>query len=329
MTANRTALGLAALVALHAGSAMATSTAFTYQGQLTDTGAPASGLYDFQFTLYTAVTGGTVAGSTVTVSSVPAAAGLFSTTVDFGSDPYEAGDTWLEIAVSPAGAGTFTTLSPRQPITPTPVALTARDGVKRTGDTMSGPLGLPSDGLSVGANELVTVGGNVGIGIAQPAAALHVFADGGNGAAIYIDDGSGTWYAISDYQGTFYIDEATRSGGSALLYYSPAQATLNVQPVVYLENGYTLSVFQLAGTFPLDSCDGVFLIDSTNSAITTTLPTGVRGAVCTIKHNKGANAVTLATSNGLIDGAATVSLTALNSFRQVVFDGTNWDVIAQ
>jgi hypothetical protein len=37
----------------------AQSTAFTYQGRLQDGGAPANGSYDFQFTLWDALSGGT------------------------------------------------------------------------------------------------------------------------------------------------------------------------------------------------------------------------------------------------------------------------------
>ena len=45
-------LGLLAMALLHeARPAFAQGTAFTYQGKLSDGGAPASGSYDFQFGL--------------------------------------------------------------------------------------------------------------------------------------------------------------------------------------------------------------------------------------------------------------------------------------
>ncbi len=45
--------------------------------------------------------------------------------------------------------------------------------VKKTGDTMTGALNLPSNGLAVGTNQLVVSGGNVGVG-KTPSVALDV-----------------------------------------------------------------------------------------------------------------------------------------------------------
>ena len=49
------------------------------------------------------------------------------------------------------------------------------------GDSMYGSLGLPPNGLSVGADQLVVDDGNVGIGKAKPSARLHI---AGNGTQI-------------------------------------------------------------------------------------------------------------------------------------------------
>ena len=49
--------------------------------------------------------------------------------------------------------------------------------VKKAGDTMTGTLNLPSDGLAVGTNQLVVSGGNVGIGTTAPGAKLEVPGD--------------------------------------------------------------------------------------------------------------------------------------------------------
>jgi hypothetical protein len=53
--------------------------------------------------------------------------------------------------------------------------------VSVAGDTMTGLLNLPSNGLSVGTNQLRVSGGNVGIGISNPNAALEVVGAAGGG----------------------------------------------------------------------------------------------------------------------------------------------------
>ena len=50
----------------------------------------------------------------------------------------------------------------------------AGDFVLKTGDTMTGILNLPANGLVVGTNQLVASSGNIGIGTTTPAAALTV-----------------------------------------------------------------------------------------------------------------------------------------------------------
>jgi len=72
-------------------AAFAQTTAFTYQGKLTDGAEPASGNYDVQFKLFdTATVGtGTQQGSTITQSNVPVSAGVFIVQLDFGAYPVD------------------------------------------------------------------------------------------------------------------------------------------------------------------------------------------------------------------------------------------------
>lgn len=49
--------------------------------------------------------------------------------------------------------------------------------VKKTGDSMTGPLTVPTDGLSVGSDQLALSGGRVGIGTSSPGALLEVGSD--------------------------------------------------------------------------------------------------------------------------------------------------------
>jgi hypothetical protein len=107
-----------------AGVQAALGTGFTYQGRLTENGNPASGAYDFEFRLYDAVAGGNQVGSTMTHNDVPVTNGTFTALLDFGANTFTGEARWLEVAVRPgASTGSYTTLSPRQPITPAPYAL--------------------------------------------------------------------------------------------------------------------------------------------------------------------------------------------------------------
>lgn len=101
--------------------------AFTYQGRLTDGQAPANGTYDLRFILFDADSGGVQVGSTVEKADVVVTNGLFTTELDFGAPAFDGNARWLEIAIRPGNqTGTYTVLSPRQPITPVPYALYAK-----------------------------------------------------------------------------------------------------------------------------------------------------------------------------------------------------------
>jgi hypothetical protein len=102
----------------------AQGTVFTYQGFLKVSGNPANANYDFQFSLWTAALGGTPIGATLTVPNVPVQNGLFTVSLDFGN-VWDGSDRYLQIAVRPAGSGSYTTLSPRVKINPTPYAIRA------------------------------------------------------------------------------------------------------------------------------------------------------------------------------------------------------------
>jgi hypothetical protein len=104
--------------------ASAQGTAFTYQGQLNDGVSPASGIYDLRFAIYDSLSGGTQQGSLLTNSAVPVSNGLFTVTLDFGNQ-FPGAARWLEISVRTNNAVNFFTLSPRQPLTPAPYAITA------------------------------------------------------------------------------------------------------------------------------------------------------------------------------------------------------------
>ena len=101
-------------------------TAFTYQGRLIDSGNPANGQYDLQFALYDAPAAGNQVGSTLTQTNTTVTGGVFTVLLDFGAGAFNGNAGWLLIGVRPGGTnGSFTTLSPRQAVSPAPNALFA------------------------------------------------------------------------------------------------------------------------------------------------------------------------------------------------------------
>jgi len=112
-------------VVLHPGPAASLGTAFTYQGQLQQSGLPASGSCDMQFSLFNAASRGVQIGSAQVALAVNVTNGLFTVPLDFGS-VFTGIELYLEIQVRcPAGGGSYVILSPRQHLTGAPYALYA------------------------------------------------------------------------------------------------------------------------------------------------------------------------------------------------------------
>lgn len=107
-----------------AGFAQAVDTSFTYQGVLQDGGVPASGQYDIQFRLFDTAVGGSPIASDFK-NNVQVVDGRFTADLDFGETAFNnGGDRWVQIEVRPgASGGAFTTLTPRQPVNPSPYAM--------------------------------------------------------------------------------------------------------------------------------------------------------------------------------------------------------------
>lgn len=120
------------------------TTAFTYQGRLTNAGSPATGNYDLQFELYDALSEGTQVGPTLTQNPVAINAGGFTVMLDFGEGVFDGAERYLEIGVRTAGSGqAYTILSPRQAITSTPYSVRSMNAAA-------------ADGLSVACVNCVT-----------------------------------------------------------------------------------------------------------------------------------------------------------------------------
>ncbi len=93
-------------------------TSFEYQGVLDDGGIRANGLYDIAFQLFDDAGAGV--GPTYLDNDVLVSDGLFSVTVMLGELFSEGERLHLEVRIRQAGGTTFTTLSPRTLILPTP-----------------------------------------------------------------------------------------------------------------------------------------------------------------------------------------------------------------
>ena len=222
------------------------TTAFSYQGRLDDSGAPANGSYDFRFRLYDSSAGGLQVGSTL-YHTTTVEDGLFTVGLDFG-DVYDGERLWLQIGVRPTGSGTYTPLSPRQELTATPhacYALRAADlalpfagtvdasepaidvnsqGVVNQAYAVRGVRGTPSD---MTGNLPVIIGSSTtaNIGVAGTGAiwGLAGFVDTNNATAVQGEVTSGTtgseavaavnrssdnsaYLGTDDYAGQFYGD---------------------------------------------------------------------------------------------------------------------------
>ncbi|MCU0771340.1 MAG: H-type lectin domain-containing protein [Verrucomicrobia bacterium] len=118
-------LALVSAFSLQPSALLAQGTAFTYQGRLNDDANPASGIYDLRFTIYDSAGGSGVVAGPLDTTATSVSNGLFMVTLDFGRGVFTGEDRWLEIAVRTNGVAGFSTLTPRQPLTPAPYAITA------------------------------------------------------------------------------------------------------------------------------------------------------------------------------------------------------------
>lgn len=138
---------------------LAQGTAFSYQGKLNVGTNVANGNFDLTFALYATNSGGSAVAGPLTNSATVVANGLFSVTLNFGSNVFNGSPLWLQIGVRTNGSATaFTTLSPRQQLLPVPYALYAM--------TPAGPAG--SQGLKGDTGATGATGSQGPIGLTGP-----------------------------------------------------------------------------------------------------------------------------------------------------------------
>src|SRR5262245_11942815 len=205
-------------------SALAQGTAFQYQGRLDQNRAPVTGLYDLRFTLFDSSGGATVVAGPQSKLATAITNGLFSVTLDFGAGVFTGPARWMEIGVRPTGSASYTNLSPRQPLLPTPYAIHAGSASNVANGSVVKSLNNLRDNVTLAAGANVTLtpngntltiaasgtvtggpwvlngtsavynGGNVGIGNSTPNARLYVTsqtADAADNTATFFAPGIG------------------------------------------------------------------------------------------------------------------------------------------
>ena len=220
----------------------AQSTAFTYHGVLSFNRTPVTGLYDMQFSLYAAESGGVPVVTPLPKNAVPVTNGLFTARVDFGDGIFTGPPRWIEISVRPAGGGTFQMLSPRQELTSSPYSIRSLTAADVVNGSVVKSLNNLRDNISLTAGPNVTLtpngnnitiaatggpgvwslsgnnafynAGNVGIGINVPNHRLRV--SGGPawtghawGGALELDNASAIAWNANALGGRFGIGQTT------------------------------------------------------------------------------------------------------------------------
>lgn len=152
---------------------------FTYQGRLTQNGAPANGSFDLQFQLFTEAVGGVQVGPTLDEPDFPVSDGLFTVALAFPG-AFAGEQRWLQVTVEGQ------VLLPRQAVSTAPVAQFALSG------SVTGPAGGDLTGSypnPVIAPSAVTsaqiANGTIGtVDLANGSVTLAKIAGGGNASAI-------------------------------------------------------------------------------------------------------------------------------------------------
>ncbi|HEX5223424.1 MAG TPA: hypothetical protein VFZ59_27940 [Verrucomicrobiae bacterium] len=196
----------------------AQTTAFNFQGRLSNLGLPVNGYHDFRFSVYGSQAGADLISGPITVSPVAVKSGIFNCRLDFGESVFNGSARWLDISVRPTGTSTYTNLSPRVELTSAPYAVRAKEAavaasvvngaavksvnnlkdnvnlaagpnvtLTTNGNTLTiGSTGGGGGGWStLGTNTFYNTG-NVGVGTTQPQGLMDINSGGTDRSALYV-----------------------------------------------------------------------------------------------------------------------------------------------
>ncbi|MEI6568605.1 MAG: SUMF1/EgtB/PvdO family nonheme iron enzyme [Verrucomicrobiota bacterium] len=215
---------------------LAQGTVFTYEGKLSQNGVPFSGTAEIAPSLWDAPANGNLVGTNNPGTFLVAVSnGVFTASLDFGSAPFAGGaPRWLQLGVRTT-ADPFSILTPLQPITATPYAITtgfaARSG---SAANFSGALAGDVTGEQAGT-VVVAVGGQAASAVASAVVAI-------NGATSAAIPGS---LVKRDASGGFVVGDLSAG---------------NVTAVALAGNGADLTSINssnLTGTVPLARLSGI------------------------------------------------------------------------
>jgi parallel beta-helix repeat protein len=242
-------------------------TTFTYQGRLANGNSPIETVVDLRFSLYDASTSGSQVGSSLEFLNTAYDGGIVQLDLDFGAGAFTGDSRWLNIELANPTGDSFTALTPRIRILPTPYSIYAE-----TAGSVEGGI---DDADADPANELQTIslngsdltlsngGGTVSINDADPDSSNEL--NTGvvlNGRTLEITDAAGTQsvdLSPLDAASRTAIDSLPFDINASGSYYLAASlsaaggVTINANNVTLDLNGFTLTNTGgdgiLAGTF--------------------------------------------------------------------------------
>ncbi len=248
-------------------------TGFTYQGYLTDAGAPVDGACTLTFSLWDAALGGNQIGGADIHPGVTVDQGRFTVLVNdgaapFGNYPFDGNARWLAVTVD-CGGGPFP-LGPRQRLSPAPYAFSLRPGAVISGSLGTAILNVENTntspefagpGLAVSAIGIGAIVDAVGHGLlvdSEIGNGLQVSSAGQSGLLVQDAGNHGLWVLESANSGV-QIEEANGDG----LFVCSTGLTTGCTPSSS-NNGLEVGNAQAAGVRVNTAVDGFAVVQATD-----------------------------------------------------------------